>query len=120
MDDAIEEALDFRLSTTMTAAEVLAALPDEITVYGYSHQVLNPQRIGEHALDELLEYLDDEYGDPDGGSEEPTDAMRAAAQAFAEAVVKDFVVWACDEVEQRVVDVEAWIRKHRPDWLVDS
>jgi hypothetical protein len=119
MDDAIEEALDFRLSPSMTAADVLATLPDEITVYGYSHQVLDPQRIGEHALDALLEYLDDEYGDPDGRASEPTNTTKEAANTFAAVVIKDYVVWTCDEVEQHVVDVEAWVREHRPDWLED-
>ncbi len=54
------------------------------------------QRIADDAIERQLEILDDEYGDPDGDYSEPTDRMKAAALAFGNAVVADYVSWACE------------------------
>jgi len=52
------------------------------------------ERIAADVLEHTLETLDEEYGDPDGGPTEPTEAVKAAALAFARAVVADYSVWA--------------------------
>jgi hypothetical protein len=56
-------------------------------------------------LMDLLENLDGDYGDPDGGDyPEASDAMKAAAEAFVTVVLREFVVWACEETGE-VVEV---------------
>jgi hypothetical protein len=91
-----------------------------VTVYGYAHQVISPARRGaltESVLEQLLDELDQEYGDPDDSQTEATARMRVAAEALVDAVCADYHVWVCDLVSQRDVEVLPWAKEHRPDWL---
>lgn len=71
----------------------------------------------EFGLTRLLEGLDDEYGNPDGSDDGPTDALRAAWDVFCGVLRKEYDVWACDRVALVEVDAAAWAREHRPEWL---
>lgn len=52
--------------------------------------------IARGALEDALERIDEEHGDPDGDPAEPTPEMVKAAEAFAAAVVDGYVPWACE------------------------
>lgn len=52
--------------------------------------------IAQNALEHVLELLDEEHADPDGDSAEPTAGMISASEAFAAAIVSDYVSWACE------------------------
>lgn len=54
------------------------------------------ENIAQSVLESTLEVLDEEHGDPDGDTTEPSEGMKAAALAFGRAVVKDYVSWACE------------------------
>jgi hypothetical protein len=102
MDEAIEEMLD--------GAE---PMPETITICRYTPmKVVMPD-----ALEWVLETLDDEYGDPDDDYTTPTDVMKEAAQKFLDVIEREYHTWACDMVEKREVDVAAWVKEHRPNWL---
>ena len=53
------------------------------------------KRIARDAIDHALEYLDEEYSDPDGDPTEATEGMKKAALLFGRAVVADYVPWSC-------------------------
>lgn len=79
-------------------------VPDEVEVVGYAERELPAvATIAGYALETMCEWLDEnDYGYPDEPTE-PTDALREAAAAFAQAVREHFPVWACEEVEAKAV-----------------
>lgn len=109
-DEAIEAYLD--------DLDDVKNLPETIEVNGYARMVFNPAHC--HALTHVLEHMDEEYGDPDGGYTEPTEAMKAAEKVFLEAVAKEYTPWACEVVKTIKVNVKEWIAKNRPDWLEEE
>jgi hypothetical protein len=116
-DDAIEAYLDAMLDSKMTPAEVLATLPEMVTVYGFAHdELVGCEAWAEIALESLIECIDDEYGNPDKMTQ-ATKGMLDAARAFVTAVVADYAPWRCSKVAEKTIEVEPWIREHRPDWL---
>lgn len=80
-------------------------LPETVTVYGFARMELpTTERLASEALARLLEWMDEEYGDPHGATE-PTPTMEAAAFAFAQTFRAEYVPWACEQVERRTVRV---------------
>lgn len=99
-----------------------AGWPETLQVYGWKRvPVVVSGFTCERALDRLLEDLDEEYGDPDGGSTDPTPAMVAAARVFADAVGAEYVKtsWPheIDTTFKLEVNVLEWVREHAPGWL---
>jgi len=71
-----------------------------IRVYAYRRMRVSEtqaRHIATRALDDVLERLDEEYGDPDGECPCPTPAMIAAAELFVAAVVSEYVPHACEQ-----------------------
>jgi hypothetical protein len=115
-DDAIEEYLDGLLGPHMTVAEVIAALPEELEVFGYARmEATLPYHT--HPLEDLLLALDEEYGDPDGPDREPTPEMIEAEKAFLAVVLEEYQPWACEQVCTETVNTMEWVKTHRTDWL---
>jgi hypothetical protein len=118
-DEAIEAALDAWLSPKCNILEHLrTAVGETLIVHGFTRLKLltNEWSISaEGILESLIERLDEEYG----GDEptETTDAMETAAQALSLVMHKEYRVWQCEATHEAVVNVEAWIRENRPDWL---
>jgi hypothetical protein len=105
-DEAIEEWADDVEDLTGT-----------VTVYGYTRRVMDPTDPDpDMILERELERLDDEYGGGDDPTE-ATDAMKQAAKVFAAVIRDEYRVWQCEPTHKAVVNVEAWAREHRPDWL---
>jgi len=91
-------------------------LDDEITLYGFARMPVKVD--GERILENVLENLDDDHGQPGPGpGTKPTPAMTEAAHAFAIAIEDGYESWACEVIEKRVVNVREWCAVHRPDWL---
>lgn len=84
LDQTIEDVLD----------NYDAGTPVEILVFR-KMKVTGVDRLALHVIEQLLEDLDEDYGDPGDNSTEPTEGMKAAAKAFVEAVVKEYKVWTC-------------------------
>jgi hypothetical protein len=109
-DDAVERHLD----------DLWPKVPETLTVTAFRRRVihtrdLNPDRV----IEDLLEQLDEEYGDPDEGTD-PSEAMRLAATALCDVIRRNYRVWACEPVATAKVNVQAWVRENRPDWLTES
>jgi hypothetical protein len=121
-DEAIEDYLDGKLKPDMTSTDVLAALPKVVTVKAFARIRVSDgdrKRLQGEALDRIIESLDEEYGSPEDEST-VTDGMKAAAEAFVATVVSEYTPWACEQVDSWEVEVEPWIREHRPDWLKEQ
>lgn len=87
----------------------LDSLPEMVDVYGWARTVLptaerwsSTQWSG--PLADLIERLDEEYGDPEEGAT-ITDAMKQAELVFINAVLAEYEVWSCDQITQRTVRV---------------
>jgi hypothetical protein len=99
IDEVLERLLDDMCDKTGESFDAIAnRIEWPVIVHEYkrmdaSHGV---HRIAERALEDAMERLDEEYGDPEGESTEPTDKMRSAAQAFAEAIIAEYVPWTCE------------------------
>lgn len=89
--------------------------PATIEVNGYARMI--PCDDGLDALENLIDVLDENYGNPDGDPPEMTGKMREAAQKFANAVISEYEPWACEVVKTVTVDVKKWVIEHRPDWI---
>jgi hypothetical protein len=120
-DDAIEYFLDGWLSGKMTKDEVLKALPETTEVKGYAKMKVNYRESWLSPLEDVLERLDEEYGDPSGGDySKPTDRMKAAEKEFLKVIVEEYEPWMCEEVCKEEINTLEWVRENRPDWLEDE
>jgi hypothetical protein len=108
VDEAIEEILGDAGKPDL--------LPAKIKIYGYAPMELEIPDI----LDDILEGLDEELGDPDGNPTEPTPVMIFAANTLRDAIEQEYHVWACEMIETREIDVAEWVGAHRADWLADG
>jgi len=117
MDDAIRDHLDSMLSP---GCDTLATLPETITVYGFTRNVIGKN---EPALDpgmvveRIFEDLDEEYGDPDGRDDSPAPQILAAAEALCAAVREHYRVWTCERTCEERINVAEWVRENEPEWL---
>lgn len=107
IDEAVEEVLDD-----------CDVLPETITINGYAPMGISLKLHADRVLDDLLEMLCEEYGDPDAGKyPDKTPGMIAASEAFCAAVANSFPVWACEVVCEKTIEVMPWVKANRPDWL---
>lgn len=86
-------------------------------VYEFRTMKVNPKCL--NVLEQLLETLDEEYGNPEGCDwTQPTESMVAAEKVFVEAVLSEYQVWACERsgTKHKIHGLE-WVREHCPDWL---
>jgi hypothetical protein len=108
-DDAIGDFVDALWNPKETVKENLKRIPKEITLFYYHPRSVDPSNIS--VLDHVLEYLDEEYGDPDGGYTDPTPAMKDAERRFSEAIAKEYEPWACEVVFEEKIDLHEWTRR---------
>lgn len=103
IDDAVQACLD-----EIPKGEE----PEDVQMYGFARE--NPPDAALEAkciLEVLIEALDDEYGDPEGGPSEVTPAMEAAAKEFVEKVLADYRVWRCRLVGSKTINLKAWMEE---------
>jgi hypothetical protein len=112
IDDAVEEYLD-----------CLDDLPSTVEVHRYvRNEITNADREAcvEEALENIYEYLDENYGDPEEATERAASA-KDLAKAFVDGIIKTYDVWTCEAVNPPiVVNVAKWIRENNPEWLEDA
>lgn len=109
--DAIEEIIDDRHPDPPEGT---------IEVYGFVSMGINQPFQAEIALLHLLEMLDEEHADPDGGNTLATATMKEAAAVFVGAVCAEYKTWMCVPAVCVTVDVLAWCQEQRPDWLKEG
>ena len=99
----------------------LDPLPATVEVHGYARDALpsvkQRKAWADSLVEQLIEWIDDEYGDPDGGTEHETEPeCLNIALEMVDKALEGYVVWSCHRVCSRTVDVQAWVKEHRPDW----
>ena len=107
--DAVEEAVD------------LWARPpkhgDTIDVTSYRRMKLpSRESIADTVIDGVIDWLDEEHGDPEGvqDSIEEAKSLREDALCFADAVRQKYKSWACEPVETETVFVRDYVPA---DWM---
>ena len=112
-DDVVEYWLDAAHPTP------IAELPETIEIHEFRRRIVVCQD-GSRQLEDLLEKLDEEYGNMEGYIA-PTPAMKAAAESFVEAVVAEYHVWQCEPTGRtETVNVLDWVKANRPGWLTET
>jgi hypothetical protein len=116
-DDAIDAYLDEELSPEDDdpLAVVKAKFGETLEVYAFKRRVMDhtdpdPERV----LEDVLERLDEEYGGED--ATEPTEPMKAIAEAFCATIRAEYGVWQCDGCGSAKVNIETWVRENHPEW----
>jgi len=104
-DEAVEYILD----------DIDGPLPEKITICGYARMPISTELF--HPLENILDDLDEEYGDPGGDPFEPTEKMKEAERTFLEVVQQEYEPWACEEVCRKEVIVADWVKENMPEWL---
>lgn len=115
-DEAVEDILDGMEPTP------IAELPETIEVAGFARAIV-PLNVLYKPLEDIIERLDEDYGDPEGEYfTESTDTMREAQAQFLQIVRDEYQkqCWACDAITRVTVDVQSWIAEHAPRWLEEA
>ena len=93
--------------------------PEFLEVYGYDPKELpTDEWIKTMVLDNLLDYFDDEYGNP-GETTQVNQRMLDAALLLAATFRREYSVFQCERVRTETINVREWMEKHRPDYLED-
>ena len=100
-DDAVERVLEYACREVGEGFDAMAARVEwPIRILAYRRKVVPVERraarIAARAIEDALEDLDADYSDPDGNETEPTEGMKAAALAFAKAVIAEYVPYTCE------------------------
>lgn len=103
VDEAIEAFID--------GFDDPAMVPQTIEVKGYRRVPV--EAYGINILDDVLEALDEEYGDPDGDSTEPTPAMKKAEAAFLDTICSEYTPCLCEPCDSVLIQTKDWVR----DWV---
>jgi hypothetical protein len=99
MDQVVQDYLD---QHTLEDGET------ELTVYGFASVEC---RIKEGtSLDNLMEYLDEDYGDSNGYGTEKTQAMKDAEKVFHEIVLREYKPGTYEVVEKRTINIDQWCK----------
>jgi hypothetical protein len=117
--DAIEEYLDNLLEIGMSKEEMIRFLDFNLMVAGYAPMDVKFSEQWFSPLEDVLERLDEEFGDPDGERTEPTKKMKEAEEAFMKVILSEYVPWACDEICVEEVHALTWVKENTPEWLED-
>lgn len=68
-----------------------------VRIWEYKRKQLPPVKyLADTFLEILLEWLDEEWGDPNEDPTDPTTKMKEAAFVLANAISQEYEVWACE------------------------
>lgn len=121
---SVEDVEDLVYTTVYDAVEMyldglgsLRALKEigVLKVYGYAPLLTGG--LSDRYLEEILEDLDERYGNPDSDPSSLTEKMESAWEAFEAVVRSEYESWTCEVVETVEIDVQAWLKEHRSEWL---
>ena len=122
-NEAVENYLDNFYDGPLCAESKTPVLaepfPRKLSVQPYVRMdVTGTIRNGGDALLNLLEWIDEEHGDPEGDFEQPRfQEMEEAEKAFLARIAELYVSWNCEEHGEAIeVDVEEWLRDNGRWW----
>jgi hypothetical protein len=101
--------------------EYFKALADgKIEIIGYAPMEVNPYLLDD-ILENILERLDEEYGNPDNTEgRKPTEEMKQAEAEFVKKIISFYEPWMCEEVERKTINVKEWIEKNKPERMEEK
>ena len=102
-ENVLDQWIDLVGFNTFEAAASHEEWPMKVYVFKRMNHWRNRVRFAENYLERILEDLDEEYGDPEGDTTEPTDAMKRAALAFVDAVFREYEPWNCERTKEFVL-----------------
>ena len=101
IDEAVYEILDYTFPN----------LPESVEVVKWVQMEVQWQHF--HPLEDMLERLDEDYGDQETGTE-PTDTMIEAEKVFTEAIKKDYHVYMCEpQGKPIIISTAYWLMQNR-------
>ncbi len=71
--------------------------PIRVFVYKRMSIAKDEETLAKDILDDIIERLDGDYGDPDGDYTEATENMKKASIEFAKVILSDYKSWACEK-----------------------
>jgi len=86
--------------------------PEIIELVGYKRMEPKASSYTDRVLDDLLDRIDEEHGNPGGDPNAATDKMHSAARVFVKAVLADYTPWACEPVVRQTVNTAEWMKKN--------
>ena len=125
-EEAIGEAIDFHAEKHTPITETIRRYTP-LAIYGYATMVAQTPD-ADYAVDHFMETLADEYGDPDGDTndiltDEACATLKAAIEAAYEEAMKGVRIWSCEVIETKTYstqDVEKVLREDEPEWFKDE
>lgn len=123
LDECIEEHLEGCGGTIEEAVTKI------LTVHAWRRSAIDLEAEGKRQLKRFLENMSEaileEYGEPDGDSDdvfgsEAEEAFKAAVTPALKALLSTVVPWQCSVVGERTFTADellAWVREHEPQWL---
>jgi hypothetical protein len=96
--------------------------PDEVkpsnTLTAYEYKRMEVVGDAKDLVELILERWDEEYGNPDGDIDPPTEKMIEAAEQFFKVMKEEYVPWAMEQTgKKETVDVYEWCKENAPEWL---
>jgi hypothetical protein len=116
IDDAVEDYIESWCEPDITLAQLMEHVPEEIEVTGYERDEVDAANKAEWILIQLLENLDEDYGDPNAYTDATT-KMKEAALAFVKAILEEYHVWPCHQTCTAKVNTLEWLKENRPDFF---
>src|SRR5512137_2872933 len=123
----LDECLEDHFETTPGRVKEVAA--KGVTVYTWARMTLDEISEAERQADDIVERLSEaileEYGDPNGSSEEIFGAeaeteFKLKIMPALVTLLSTVTPWGCSQVGERTFTAEellAWVREHNPEWL---
>jgi hypothetical protein len=123
LDECIQEHLEYG------SFSLKEAVSKVVTVYAWKRDEIDIEDEAKIAIKNMLESLSlhllEEYGDPDGDSEdifgpEVEEAFKAEALQMVSALVAKAEAWRCHVIGERTFTAEEimeWVRQHHSEWL---
>ena len=111
--DAVQEILDRYYHPGQPTQ-----LPETVEVWGFARMDVTPDCV-RCPIEDTLEWLYDDYGDPYGYMyEQVTDieAVKKAARHFQEVVAENFWSWQCEDLVKLEINVMQFIKDGAPDY----
>ena len=111
VDDAVADILDSQFETREDYPEYLsvAAFTRMIPASGH-YKYPSPFS----PLQELLQWLDEEYSDPEDPDTDSTPQMKDAESRFVQAVLLGYRSYWCEVTTTTRIRVRTWLHQHRP------
>ena len=98
-------------------------LPKTIELVRYVRSKINEptETRAKDIVEEIIEYLDDDYGDPEYCEDQTSiNEMIDVAKDFVSKIYDLYVPWTCEKESSEIIDCERWVREHAPNWIEEG